>query len=67
MVLKINCVENPRKELAENELEVSNAGLRSLGFDPILLNDELINDVKFIAEECKKRIDFEKILTSPKW
>lgn len=64
---EINCVDNPRKELAENELEVSNEGLRSLGFDPILLNDELINDVKFIAEECKKRVDLEKILNSPKW
>ena len=29
--------DNPRKELAENELEVDNTGLRSLGFEPITL------------------------------
>lgn len=62
---KINYVENPRKELAENDLEVSNAGLKSLGFEPITLNDSLIDDVKFIAEQGN--VKKEHILTSPKW
>lgn len=61
----INYVENPRKELAENDLEVSNAGLKSLGFEPITLNDSLIDDVKFIAEQGN--VKKENILTSPKW
>ena len=61
----INYVENPRKELAENDLEVSNAGLKSLGFEPITLNESLIEDVKFIAQEGN--VKKENILTSPKW
>ena len=61
----INYVENPRKELAENDLEVSNAGLKSLGFEPITLDESLIDDVKFIAE--KGNVKKENILTSPKW
>lgn len=61
----INYIENPRKELAENDLEVSNAGLKSLGFEPITLNESLIDDVKFIAE--KGNVKKENILTSPKW
>lgn len=64
---EIDFVENPRKELAENELEVSNEGLRSLGFEPIVLNEALIDDVKFIAEACKDKLKAENILSSPKW
>lgn len=64
---RIETVLNPRKELAENELEVDNEGLKSLGFNPILLNNDLIKDVKFIAEQLKDNIDVRNILTSPKW
>ena len=39
---------NPRKELAENDLEVDNTGLRSLGFEPITLSVSLIDDVRYI-------------------
>jgi len=59
--------ENPRKELPENELEVSNEGLRSLGFEPILLSTELVNDIKFIAEQTKERFNANNVMTSPKW
>lgn len=64
---KVDFLKNPRKELAENELEVSNAGLRSLGFEPITLTDSLIEDVKFIAEEFKSKINPENINNSPDW
>jgi len=63
----VDFLKNPRKELAENELEVSNAGLRSIGFEPITLNDSLIEDVKFIAEEFKSKINSENINNSPDW
>lgn len=63
----IDFKENPRKELAENELEVSNAGLVSLGFDPIKLNESLIDDVKFIAEETCANFSPNNVMTSPKW
>jgi len=61
----IDYVTNPRKELSENDLEVSNEGLRSLGFEPTLLSEELMNEVSFIAKqgEFKK----ETVLTSPNW
>lgn len=64
---KVDFLKNPRKELAENELEVSNAGLRSLGFEPITLTDSLIEDVKFIAEEFKSKVNPENINNSPDW
>lgn len=64
---KVDFLKNPRKELAENELEVSNAGLRSLGFEPITLSDSLIEDVKFIAEEFKSKVNPENINNSPHW
>jgi UDP-sulfoquinovose synthase len=63
----VDFLKNPRKELAENELEVSNAGLRSIGFEPITLNGSLIEDVKFIAEEFKSKINSENINNSPDW
>jgi UDP-sulfoquinovose synthase len=59
--------ENPRKELAENELEVSNAGLVSLGFEPITLGQSLIEDVSFIADNSKERFESSNVMTSPKW
>lgn len=59
--------ENPRKELPANDLAVSNEGLRSLGFEPILLNVSLIDDVKFIAEKVKGNLNKSNVMTSPKW
>ncbi|PIB26598.1 NAD-dependent dehydratase [Amylibacter kogurei] len=64
---EVQFVDNPRKELAENELEVANDGLRSLGFEPVLLNTDLIEDVKFIGNETKHNFDKANVLSSPKW
>lgn len=64
---EIKYYENPRKELAENDLEVSNQGLKSLGFQPILLSEALIDDVKFIAETLKDNFNTKNVMTSPKW
>lgn len=63
----IEYVDNPRKELAENDLAVSNEGLRSLGFEPTLLSDKLIDDVKFIAQAMKDNLDPNNLLSSPRW
>ena len=59
--------DNPRKELAENDLEVDNTGLRSLGFEPITLSVSLIDDVRYIAEKMKENLKPENIMTSPRW
>lgn len=61
------CIENPRKELSENELEVSNEGLVSLGFDPVKLSTGLLEDVKLIAEAGGGSFSAENVLSSPKW
>ena len=63
----IDYKENPRKELAENELEVSNDGLCSLGFDPIFLSDSLVDDVRFVAEQTTLRFNKDNVMSSPKW
>lgn len=63
---EINMVENPRKELAKNELEVSNQGLRSLGFEPITLESGLLEDVKALAENAET-FNKNNVLSSPKW
>ena len=65
--VEVSEIENPRKELAVNELEVQNDGLRSLGFEPILLSDGLVDDVKTLASSFSTRINPSKILNSPKW
>lgn len=64
---EIQTVENPRKELKENELEVSNAGLVSLGFEPTYLSDGLIDDVRVLSESTRGNFAHENVLSSPKW
>jgi len=64
---EVKLYDNPRKELPENELEVSNEGLRSLGFEPITLSDSLIEDCKFIADQFGDRLKRENVMSSPKW
>lgn len=64
---EVQHVENPRKELPANDLEVANDGLRSLGFEPILLADALIEDVRFLASELGNNFDKRQVLSSPKW
>ena len=64
---KVDQVENPRKELVRNELEVSNHGLKSLGFEPILLSTNLLDDVKLLANLTKNNFEKSNVLNSPKW
>lgn len=66
--VEINFQENPRNERAENELEVENQGLQSLGFKPTLLDDGLVDDIFFITENVKKNINTSVIdATKYKW
>ena len=64
---KIKYVDNPRNELANNELEVDNSSLKKLGFNPISLSKNLTDEVLFIAKELKSNLKPENILTSAKW
>lgn len=64
---EVGRIGNPRKELAENELEVCNAGLKNLGFDPITLSDHLIDEVSGIVRTYSDRIRPEAILSQASW
>ena len=65
--IPINFLNNPRKELADNDLKVENANFLSLGFEPTLLADALMDDVFQIADIQKNRFKAAKVNNSPKW
>ncbi len=64
---KLKFIDNPRKEPSENELEVANTGLLSLGFEPITLTKRLIDDVRFVAATASSNFNIDNLLNSPKW
>jgi UDP-sulfoquinovose synthase len=64
---EISLKKNPRKEAAENDLEVSNNGLRSIGFDPITLSDGLFDDVMTLAKSMSSNFNSDIVMNSPKW
>lgn len=63
----ISFVHNPRKEAPENELNVVNQKLRDLGWDPILLDDGLLTEVRDIAERYRDRCNMSKIPCVSYW
>ncbi len=60
-------LENPRKEDAENELEVSNKKFCNLGLNPITLDVGLLDEVVNIAGKYSNRCDKTKVLPSSFW
>lgn len=64
---RIGYIENPRKEPAQNRLRVSNHGLRSLGFDPIHLDDGLMVEIEETVGRYAARIDKDVILSKARW
>ena len=63
----VDYLDNPRKELPENTLNVSNAGLRSLGFDPVLLEQELLNEINETVGTYMAHMDSSVIYSKARW
>lgn len=64
---EIGHLENPRKEAAQNALRVSNQGLRSLGFEPIRLTDNLMSEIEDTVGRYANRLDKDVILSNARW
>ena len=63
----IGYLDNPRKEAAKNDLDVCNAGLRSLGFDPVKLGDTLLNEIQTTVHKYSDRLNRDVILSNARW
>jgi UDP-sulfoquinovose synthase len=55
-------VDNPRDEPPENELDVSNAALTSMGFVPKMLNELLLQEITDVVKRYAYRCDRSQVL-----
>ena len=65
--VKIAYLENPRKEAAENDLEVENNSFLSLGLKPTYLELGIVEEVYDIAKKYSTRAKLKHIPCVSKW
>jgi UDP-sulfoquinovose synthase len=58
---------NPRREAAENELNVSREKFLALGLNPTTLSEGLLEEVRDIATRYKDRVDTTKVIARSTW
>ncbi len=64
---EIRYYKNPRNEDAKNDLKFVNEGFKSIGWQPILLDDGLMSEVEDIAKKYKDRCDESRIICTSVW
>ena len=72
LIAKLTGVEvanlpNPRREAAENELNVSRDRFLALGLNPTFLSEGLLEEIRDIAEKYRSRADTTKIIARSVW
>jgi UDP-sulfoquinovose synthase len=60
-------VQNPRKEAPENDLDADNRTLLELGLAPIYLDNDLMTEIKEVADAYSYRCDKSKIPSRSRW
>ena len=65
--VEIAYLPNPRKESAENELNVSRDRFVALGLDPTTLSQGLLDEARDIATKYRDRADVTKIVSRSVW
>ena len=65
--VEIANLPNPRREAAENELNVSRDRFMALGLNPTYLSEGLLEEVRDVAEKYRDRADTIKIIARSTW
>lgn len=65
--VKINHIENPRKEKEEHYYNPKYTGLLEFGLKPHYLTDEVLTGMFKVVEKHKERINKEAIFRGIKW
>ncbi len=64
---EVRFYRNPRKEDAENLLQVCNEKFLRLGLKPVTLAEGLLREVMEIAQRYKDRVDLSRIIAESSW
>ena len=65
--VEIANLPNPRREAAENDLNVSRDRFMALGLNPTYLSEGLLEEVRDVAQKYRERADTTKIIARSTW